>query len=329
MPSKSTKLTSSGSSSHQKANSIPKAKHPAQLYVVIDTTFPSHIINDRSLFTTYIPGRKVHYTVFGYDIIIEGTGDAHIWVCAGGQYIYFHMWNCWHVPTLSHHFLSCATITSSGYQVMITAWTPRILFPNNCHLAEWRLPKYVPLAKVDGYWVLKFEIPAQEPVSFQFLSTAVQIAAKDTIYLHASMYQLEPFAAHSLLQPEFPLFLFAPVNFQSAAMVSMASQYNAIFDLRSTHHIICDHHLFCSYAEKFISVDTANCGSLEVLGIGDVEFWCPFHDCNVVFTLCGCLYTPDAPINLLSVGTLVECGLSCLFIFFWQPYKSFLSPKSS
>ena len=104
------------------------------MYVVIDTTFPSHIINDCSLFTTYMPGQKVHCTVFGYDIIIEGTGDAHIWVCAGGQYIYFHMWNCWHVPTLSHHFLSCATITSSGYQVMITAWTPRILFPNNCHL---------------------------------------------------------------------------------------------------------------------------------------------------------------------------------------------------
>ena len=141
--------------------------------------------------------------------------------------------------------------------------------------------------KVDGYWVLKFEIPAWEPVSSQLLSTAVQTAAKDTISLHASMYQLEPFAALSLLQPKFHLFPFAPVNFWTAAMVSMASQYNALFDSKSTHHIICDCRLFCSYAEKFISVDMANFGSLEVLGIGNVEFQCPFHDHHVVFTLHG------------------------------------------
>lgn len=115
------------------------------------------------------------------------------------------------------------------------------------------------------------------------------------------------------LEDNVPLFSFAPVDFQSAAMVSMFSQYNALLDPRCTHHIIRDRHLFCAYAEKSISVDTANCGSLEVLGIGDVEFRCPFHGRHVVFTLRGCLYAPDAPINLLSVGTLVERGMSCLF----------------
>jgi hypothetical protein len=98
-------------------------------------------------------------------------------------------------------------------------------------------------------------------------------------------------------------------------MVSMVSQYNALLDSRCACHIIRDRRLFCSYAsaEKSMSVDTANCGSLEVLGIGDAEFRCPFRDRHVVFTMCGCLYAPEAPINLFSIGTLVEHGMSCLF----------------
>ena len=51
MPLNSTKFKDPGSSSHCKANSIPKVKPltascPAQSYVVIDATLPSHIIND-------------------------------------------------------------------------------------------------------------------------------------------------------------------------------------------------------------------------------------------------------------------------------------------
>ena len=327
MPSKSSRTRKSAEqhilpSSHHKVESIPKAmplaaSHPCQSYVVVDTTLPSHVINDHSLFTTYTPGRKVHRTALGHEIIIEGTGDAEIRVFAAGQYICFRMRNCWHVPSSSHHFLSCTITTSSGYQVMITARTPRILFPNSRRLAEPRLPKYVPLTKVDGFWVLKFERPAQVSISPQLLSTAVQTAAQATNSLHASMYQLEPFAALSVHQPNpnpnLPLLSFAPVDFQSAAMVSMVSQYNTLFDARCTHHIVRDRHLFHSYAEKSFSMDTANCGSLKVLGIGDVEFRCPFRDRHVVFTLRGCLYAPDAPINLLSVGTLVERGMSCLF----------------
>ena len=314
MPSKRTKSKASRTSelSRHKANSIPKADpafRPSQSYVVIDTTLPSHVINDHSLFTTYTPGHNIYRTALGHDIIIEGTGDVEVRVFAAGQYICFRMRNCWHVPSSSHHFLSCTTTTSSGHQVMITARTPRILFPNSRRLAEPRLPKYVPLTKVDGCWVLKFEIPAQGPISSQLPSTAVQTAAQATTSLHTSMHQLKPFAALSHLPP----FSFAPVDFQSAAMISMVSQYNALLDLRSTYHIVRDRRLFCSFAEKSISVDTANCGSLEALGIGDVEFRCPFRDRHVVFTLRGCLYAPDAPINLLSVGTLVERGLSCVF----------------
>ena len=57
----------------------------------------------------------------------------------------------------------------------------------------------------------------------------------------------------------------------------------------------------------------ANCGTLAALGTGDVDFKSFFGDQCVVFTLNGCLYAPSAPINLLSVGALVEHGMSALF----------------
>jgi len=203
MPSNSTKLNVPGSSSRRKANSIPKAKpltafRPAQSYVVIDATLPSHIINDHSLFTSYTPGRKVHRTAFGHDIIIEGISDAHIRVFAAGQFILFRMRNCWHVPSSPHHFLSCATITSTGHQVMIASRTPRILFPNKHRLAEPKLPKYVPLTKVDGYFVLKFEVPLQGSIASQPLSTASKAPAQEVFSLHALTNSNQPFASLSL-----------------------------------------------------------------------------------------------------------------------------------
>ena len=57
----------------------------------------------------------------------------------------------------------------------------------------------------------------------------------------------------------------------------------------------------------------AHCRSLEALGTGDVEFEDSFSDCQVIFTLCSCLFAPSAPINLLSVGALAKRGMSCLF----------------
>src|SRR5271168_1927904 len=93
----------------------------------------------------------------------------------------------------------------------------------------------------------------------------------------------------------------------------MVSIYNALLDSGCTHHIVRDRSLFRSYLARPISVGTANCGSLAALGTGDVEFRYPFGDRQVTFTLRGCLYAPDAPISLLSVGALVERGMSCLF----------------
>ena len=110
---------------------------------------------------------------------------------------------------------------------------------------------------------------------------------------------------------------FEPFAFTSTvlrtALLSLVDSYNTFLESRCTHHIIWDRSLFLNFTARSISIGTANCGSLDALGSGDVEFRYPFGDCFVVFTLHGCLYAPSAPINLLSVGALVERGMSCLF----------------
>jgi len=71
--------------------------------------------------------------------------------------------------------------------------------------------------------------------------------------------------------------------------------------------------LFSNFVSKTTSVGTATFGSLEALGSGDVDFRYPYADNHVTFTLRGCLFAPTAPINLLSVGVLIERrGMSCL-----------------
>ena len=123
---------------------------------------------------------------------------------------------------------------------------------------------------------------------------------------------------------------FTSTPFQPAALLSLAGSYNALLDSGCTHHIIRDRSLFSNFSTKSISVGTANCGSLDALGTGDVKFQFPFGDRVIIFTLRGCLYAPSAPINLLSVGALVERGMSCLFspggitkVFFPKDHPNF------
>ena len=114
--------------------------------------------------------------------------------------------------------------------------------------------------------------------------------------------------------PKFPSFIaYTSTAPQFVALLSLAQHYNALLDSGCTHHIIRDLGLFNNYVVRPVSVGTANCSSLAVLGIGDVDFRFPFGSKIVTFTLRGCLYAPTAPINLLSVGALIEKGLSCLF----------------
>ena len=112
---------------------------------------------------------------------------------------------------------------------------------------------------------------------------------------------------------------------QLTVLLSMAGSYNALLDSGCTHHIIRDRSLFRDYLPKSISVGTANCGSLDALGSGDVEFRYPFGDRFIIFTLHGCLYAPAAPINLLSVGALVERVCPASFLLEESRRYSFLS----
>ena len=93
----------------------------------------------------------------------------------------------------------------------------------------------------------------------------------------------------------------------------LVANFNTLLDSGCAHHIIQDHSLFLNFIANTISVRMATFGSLEALGSGNVYFHYPYADHHVTFTLHGCLFAPTAPINLLSVNVLIECGMSCIF----------------
>ena len=114
------------------------------------------------------------------------------------------------------------------------------------------------------------------------------------------------------LKPISP-FAFTSTSPQHIALLSLGDTFNALLDSGCTNHIVCDRSLFHSYVPQEISVGTTNCGSLAALRTGDVKFRYSTGEKQVLFTLKGCLFTPTAPINLLSVSALVEHGFNCLF----------------
>jgi hypothetical protein len=204
MSSNSTKMKAS---SRRKVKSIPKAKPlvvsgPVQPYLVVDTTLPSHIVTDRSLFTTYTAGRRVYHTTFGHNIIIEGTGDVLIRVLVAGQYISFRMRNCWHVPSSAHHFLSCASVTARGHQVMIAGRSPRMIYSHKCRLVEPKLPKYIPFTQVDGLIVLNFDIIPADSAQPASTTSESHSPAQPIVSLQASTFL--PFAGLAFEQHSLP-----------------------------------------------------------------------------------------------------------------------------
>jgi hypothetical protein len=189
-PLQTVSLPSSSRSSHRKSNSPPKTK-PAFAnphYLVIDATLPSHVFNDRSLFTTYVSARKLYRTVHGTDFIVEGIGDVHICVVVSGKSIVFRFRNSWHVPSSPHHFFSCSTVVSLGHQVMIAGRSPRMIFSHQKRLIEPNFPKYMPFTRINSLIALKFD-PVLSP---QPASAATQSISQPAFSLQASHH---PFAA--------------------------------------------------------------------------------------------------------------------------------------
>ena len=185
---KSKEKPTSGSSSSCEPKLKPLS-HPH--YLVVDSTLPSHVFHDRSLFTTYVPSRKRHRTVYGTDIIIEGTGDVHIHVIVSGKSILFRFRDSWHVPSSSRHFLSCSSVISLGHQVMLAGRSPRMIYSHKRRLIVPDLPKYIPFTRVDGLIVLTFDIPAQgsfSPEPEPILTTTRSPAAQTALSLSASTF---------------------------------------------------------------------------------------------------------------------------------------------
>ena len=140
---------------------LPRTSMAPQ-YFVVTTVLPSHVANDRSLFTMYTPSHRVYQTAFGSEFTIEGTGNVEVHILAGGKSIIFTIHDCWHVPSSPHHFLSGLPITPRGHRVMLTDQISGLLFPQKHRLAEPNLLKYVPFAREGGYFVLKFDVPATQ-----------------------------------------------------------------------------------------------------------------------------------------------------------------------
>ena len=168
------------------------------------------------------------------------------------------------------------------------------------------------------------ELPPLSPDSHSCSNSPILSPATDNEVIvppiaHLSVASYMPnsdFREDAYTQCEFkllPCFALATVDFTSAALLSLTNIYNALLDSGCTHHIVRDRTLFRNYTPQPVSIGTANCGSLEALGTGDVEFRYTSGERRVIFTLRSCLYAPSAPINLLSVGALAERGLSCLF----------------
>ena len=130
----------------RKPSSLPKMSKPSfsnPHYLVVDTILPSHIFHDRSLFSTYAPSRKLHRTILGTEIVIEGTGDVHICVFVSRKSILFCFRDCWHVPSSPHHFFSSLRAVSLGNQIMISGCSPRMIFSHQKRLVDPNFPKYM------------------------------------------------------------------------------------------------------------------------------------------------------------------------------------------
>ena len=115
-------------------------------------------------------------------------------------------------------------------------------------------------------------------------------------------------------------FITDPIPITPAYLVSSKITQNSVLDSACTQHIIHDRSLFWSYNPAGTkSVRTANCGTFETLAAGDVKLQLTINDglgvpIHVNWTLQNCLHAPDCPINLISVGTLNEVGMSINFV---------------
>src|SRR3954469_8609863 len=64
---------------------------------------------------------------------------------------------------------------------------------------------------------------------------------------------------------------------------------------------------------NMVDIGTANCGTMRSRGSGTVSFRYTYKGCSIVMRLTDCLWVPDVPIGLLSVGAFLEKGVDSYF----------------
>ena len=101
-----------------------------------------------------------------------------------------------------------------------------------------------------------------------------------------------------------------PIALATSSFPSTSSfPCNSLLDSGCTTHIFRDHNAFWTYDTTLATpVETANCGILNTLARGSVRFRITSGDRSCVVNLKNCLHAPDAPINLISIGSMTEKG---------------------
>lgn len=90
--------------------------------------------------------------------------------------------------------------------------------------------------------------------------------------------------------------------------------FNAILDSGCITHIIWDCQYFWFYNPSLaVLVGIVNCGTLNTLARDECHFWAHVDRKSVTLILSDCLHTSDLPINLLSVGSVMEQGIDVHF----------------
>ena len=316
MPSKSSKLKASGSSSPHMSNSLPKTKPPLAFdnphYLVVDATLPSHIYSDRSLFTTYVPSRKLHQTVFGTNITIKGIGDVHVRVVVSGKSILFRFRDSWHVPSSPHHFLSCSTVVSLGHQVMIAGHCPQMIYSHKCRLIEQCLPKYLPFIQINNLLVLKFNIPTEVFPPPQPASISRQSTAQLFFSLQASSsLAYRPFAGLALAQnrhTEKP----PPASVLNLEPLSKHLRY-LVVNTTLQSHIFSDHSLFTTYVPSHRLHWTVFGSNIVIEGIGDIQIRVVVSGKSILFRFHDSWHVPSSQHHFLSCSTVISLG-NCIMI---------------
>ncbi|KAJ3898348.1 hypothetical protein F5879DRAFT_994902 [Lentinula edodes] len=120
---------------------------------------------------------------------------------------------------------------------------------------------------------------------------------------------LKPFAALLSSFPSSPLPIHHSEDDNPIAFSSIPQKTQTLLDSACTNHIIKNRRFFFTFDEDgTLAVQTANSGILATKALGTCYFELQIDGTNdhLILEMHDCLYAPNAPVNLLSVGAMLE-----------------------